>query len=137
MTENGLDDVKYMTHIKILRLNYTVDMNEKSAYQQEKIYDAIKLHEVPILVDRDSCYSSSIDRNTANMNLYAKTCSRLIDSYQQAAGECRDLIDPLGEKCESAWMIQSCMIESHRQRGFESPFYPIYPEPMRQTPLRL
>lgn len=139
MTADGLDDVKYMKHIRKLRLNYTDYTDLVSNDTRAKMYDVVRLHEVPILVSRDSCFATRINRKTTKMEDYAVLCNDLILSYEQSAIECKDLIDPLlGDKCESAWMIQSCMITKHRENGFESPFYPIYPDPMKkESTLRL
>ncbi|XP_037031501.1 uncharacterized protein LOC119071007 [Bradysia coprophila] len=130
MTDDGLNKTAYMAQIKQLRFNYTsFDITKKPIRTQQKIYEVINA-QVPYLIAKDYCYGTGPWLEVKDLH---HMCNQLIYSYEMAAYECRDIIDPTGDNCETSWMIMGCMIESHRRRSFESPFYPIYPDTVKRS----
>ncbi|XP_037029884.1 uncharacterized protein LOC119069826 [Bradysia coprophila] len=126
MSDDGLDEAKYIVQIMQLRYNYTTfDIMKKSSEEKEKIWDTISKR--ASLLTSYEMRPNDLYRHfkCRNMSPFRNHCYDLIRSYVQAVRNCKNLKDPKDDDCETSWMIMRCIMEENRKRSFDGPFYPI------------
>jgi hypothetical protein len=112
MTDKGFDEDQYMRHIKQLRYNYTsFDINSKPLEEKAQI-----LHSMAKLATQLEKY----EQNGSAGSRY----NALIQSYADAAHNCKGLKDVNEDNCETSFMIMRCIAEKLKKDAFTAPFYP-------------